>query len=212
MSHLPTFTSRPYLFVVFIALLSAALCSAAPKGKVPDFTKGEVLDPNHKKKKYYDRAMGPTGLWGEVYSQDMANGASRDARQFRITKVEAGSPAEGKIQVGDVVIGASGRNFDSDARKLLAAAIQKAEETNGNLSLQIWREGKTFEQTLKLKVMGAYDPNNPFNCAYTDAVIDHMATHAAKDESLFFHAVHVCARHAGHWQRRTHAQGACLCA
>ena len=163
-----------------MALLSAALCSAAPNGKVPDFTKGEVLDPNHKKKKYYDRAMGPTGLWGEVDSQDMANGASRDARQFRITKVEAGSPAEGKIKLGDVVIGASGRNFDSDARKLLAAAIQKAEETNGNLSLRIWREGKTFEQTLKLKVMGAYDPNNPFNCAYTDAVIDHMAAHSLK--------------------------------
>ena len=181
MSPLPTFTFRPSLFVVFIALLSGALCSAAPKGKVPDFTKGEALDPHHKKKKYYDRTLGPTGLWGEAYSQNMANGASRDARQFRITKVEAGSPAVGKIQVGDVVIGASGKKFDSDARKLLAAAIQKAEETNGDLSLQIWREGKTFEPTLKLKVMGAYDPNNPFNCAYTDAVIDHMATHAAKE-------------------------------
>jgi hypothetical protein len=65
---------------------------------VPDFTKGEPLNPNHRKKKYYDRSMGPTGLWGEVYSQSMANGASRDARQFRVTKVEPGSPAEGKIQ------------------------------------------------------------------------------------------------------------------
>jgi hypothetical protein len=32
------------------------------------------------------------------------------------------------MQVGDVVIGAAGRNFGSDARKLLAAAIQNAEE------------------------------------------------------------------------------------
>jgi len=153
---------------------------------VPDFTKGEVLDPHHKKKKYYDRSMGPTGLWGEVYSQNMANGASRDARQFRVTQVEAGSPAEGKIQVGDVVIGAAGRNFDSDARKLLAAAIEKAEETDGHLPLQIWREGRSFEQSLKLKVMGAYDPNNPFNCAYTDAVIDHMAAHVAKENNSSF--------------------------
>jgi hypothetical protein len=153
---------------------------------MPDFTKGEALDPNHHKKKYYDRAMGPTGLWGEVYSRNMANGASRDARQFRVTKVEAGSPAEGKMQVGDVVIGASGRNFDSDARKLLAAAIEKAEETNGNLSLQVWREGRTFNQSLNLKVMGAYDPENPFNCAYTDAVIDHMASHAANENISSF--------------------------
>ncbi len=178
MSHLPTFTSRSYLIGISIALLSATLCSAAPK--VPDFTKGEALDPRHKKKKYYDRALGPTGLWAEAYSESMDKGASRDARQFRITKVEPGSPADGKIQVGDVVLGAFGQNFDSDARKLLAAAIEKAEETNGNLSLQIWREGKTFDQALKLKVMGAYDPNNPFNCAYTDAVIDHMAAHTTR--------------------------------
>jgi len=130
--------------------------------------------------------MGPTGLWGEVYSQSMAKGASRDARQFRVTKVEAGSPAEGKMKVGDVVIGASGRNFDSDARKLLAAAIEKAEETNGNLSLQIWREGKTYNQSLKLKVMGAYNPKDPFNCAYTNAVIDHMAAHAGKENKSIF--------------------------
>jgi len=184
MSHRSTFTRRAYVVVAFIALLSAALCSAAPK--VPDFTKGDALDPNHHKKKYYDRSMGPTGLWGEVYAQNMANGASRDARQFRVTKVEAGSPAEGKMQVGDVVIGASGRNFDSDARKLLAAAIEKAEETNGNLSLQVWREGRTFNQSLNLKVMGAYDPENPFNCAYTDAVIDQMASHVVKGNTSVF--------------------------
>lgn len=48
MFHLPNSTSRPYLFAVFISLLSAVLCSAAPEGKVPDFTKGEVLNPIHK--------------------------------------------------------------------------------------------------------------------------------------------------------------------
>lgn len=59
-----------------------------------------------------------------------------------MTKVEAASPTEGKIQVGDVVLGTNGRNFDRDARKLLAAAIQTAEESNGKLSLKIWREGR----------------------------------------------------------------------
>ena len=128
--------------------------------------------------------MGPTGLWGQVYSRKMEEGASRDARQFRITKVESGSPAEGIIKIGDVVIGAEGKDFDSDARKLLAAAIQKAEETNGKLSLKIWRDGSVSNQTLTLKVMGKFDPSNPLNCAYTDAVIDQMAAYAMKHIKL----------------------------
>lgn len=169
---------RPSALLLFLIIFSGAICTPALNGQAPDFTKGEALDPKHKKKKFYDRTMGPTGLWGEVYARNMAGGASRDARQFRVTKVEAGSPADGIMQVGDVVIGASGRNFDADARKQLAAAIQTAEETNGLLSLKVWRQGYTKDLSLQLKVMGAYDPNDPFNCAYTDAVIAQMSEHA----------------------------------
>lgn len=168
------------ILVKLVALLSLCVLVIGASAAVPDFTKGEVLDPNHHKKKIQDRTMGPTGLWGQVYSRNMKHGASRDARQFLVTQVETGSPGEGKIQVGDVVLGTDGRNFDRDARKLLGAAIQKAEESDGKLSLKIWREGRTFDQTLQLKVMGAFDPKNPFNCAYTEGVIDQMAAHALK--------------------------------
>jgi len=150
--------------------------------KVPDFTKGEKLEPSNKKLKMQDRTMGPTGLWGQVYSKSMFEGASRDARQWLVTRVDAGSPADGKIQIGDVVIDASGKEFDSDARKLLAAAIHQAEETNGSLSLKVWREGKTFDQSLQLEVMGKFDKANPFNCEYTDSVIDQMARHVLSRE------------------------------
>ncbi|MBT8036643.1 MAG: hypothetical protein KJO21_03770 [Verrucomicrobiae bacterium] len=168
---------RP-LWILLLALLSCGIIHAKPKNKVPDFTQGEVLDPAHSKKKMQDRTMGPTGLWGQVFSRGMKKGASRDARQFLITKVEAGSPAEGKIALGDVVLGIAGRNFDSDARKLLAAAIERAEQTNGALSLKLWRDGKIFDQTIQLKVMGAFDPEAPFNNPYNDAVIDQMVRHA----------------------------------
>ncbi len=166
------------VLAVLFLFLGTLMTPTGLNAKVPDFTKGEKLDPNHKKKKIQDRTMGPTGLWGQVYSQEMKKGASRDARQWLVTKVEAGSPADGKIQIGDVVVGTSGNNFDSDARKLLAAAIQQAEQTNGNLSLKIWREGKTFDQSIKLKVMGAFDESAPFNCAYTDGVINQMVDRA----------------------------------
>ena len=178
MHQSPSIKSYPSLPAVLAVLICACFAPAGVHAKVPDFTKGEKLDPNHQKKKMQDRTMGPTGLWGQVYSQEMKKGASRDARQWLVTKIEPGSPADGKIKIGDVVLGTSGKDFDADARKLLAAAIQKAEQTDGNLSLKIWREGKTFDQTLKLKVMGAFDESSPFNCAYTDAVIEQMITHA----------------------------------
>jgi hypothetical protein len=178
MPRLLVIKSHASLLVLLLSSLCMGLAPAGLNANVPDFTKGEVLDPNHSKKKMPDRAMGPTGLWGQVYSQGMKEGASRDARQFLITVVEAGSPADGKIHIGDVVLGIAGRNFDRDARKLLAAAIQQAEQTNGNLPLKIWREGRVFNSTLQLKVMGEFDEANPFNCAYTDAVIDQMVDHA----------------------------------
>jgi hypothetical protein len=174
---------RPSLqfHLVSPALLIFALCLSLPSvglgAEVPDFTKGEAQDPKHKKKKLRDKAMGPTGLWGQVYQLSMKKGATSEARQFLVTKVEEGSPADGKIEIGDVVLGASGQDFDDDARKQLAGAIQEAEATNGQLSLKVWREGTTGEIVLPLKVMGAYNPADPFNCAYTDGVIDQMVEH-----------------------------------
>lgn len=157
------------------------LCAVA---KVPDFTKGEPLTHPNKNLKFGDRTMGPTGLWGEVFSKRIEEGASRDARQFRVTRVEPGSPGEGIIKIGDVVTGVDGKDFDSDARRLLAAAIEKAEETNGKLSLKVWRDGSVSNQNLTLKVMGKFDPSNPLNCAHTDAVIEHMSAHALKHIKL----------------------------
>jgi hypothetical protein len=165
------------LAVAFMALLVVNQPLMGVSMKNVDFTKGETLDPG-KKHTLLDRTLGPTGLWGQVYSLSMSRGASREARQILVSRVDEGSPADGKIQVGDVILGTSGKAFDDDARKVLAAAIEKAEESSGKLSLKIWRQGRTQDVHLQLKVMGAFDPARPFNCAHTDAVIDQMIEHA----------------------------------
>jgi len=173
----PVVKSQRVLFSLLLLSLGLYFAPTELTAQVPDFTKGEAQDPKHHKKKLRDKAMGPTGLWGQVYQLSMKGGATREARQFLVTKVEEGSPADGKIEVGDVVLGVSGQDFDDDARKQLAGAIQEAEATNGQLSLKVWREGYTKDLTLMLKVMGAFDPANPFNCAYTDGVIEQMVAH-----------------------------------
>lgn len=165
-------------------LITLCLSPVLSAENVPDFTKGEPLVSANKNLKFGERAMGPTGLWGQVYSQSMEKGASRDARQFRVTRVEPGSPADGVIRIGDVVVGTHGRDFDSDARKQLATAIAAAEETDGKLPLRVWRDGDISTKTLQLRVMGKFDPSNLLSCAHTDAVIDHMAAHALKHIKL----------------------------
>ena len=50
------------------------------------------------------RHLGPTGLFGAI-----AN------RQIEITKALPGSPADGKVHVGDVILGAGGTLFEGDA-------------------------------------------------------------------------------------------------
>ena len=127
------------------------------KNPIPDLTAGGK--PNDK----HDWNLGPTGargwMWGLLLRTD-------GARQILITKVEAGSPAEGVLKVGDVILGAGDRPFDSDARLAFGHAITEAEkvENEGKLKLIRWRDGKTEQVTVRLKVMGTYGKLAPTDC------------------------------------------------
>jgi len=161
---------------LFVTLAAAGY---AKEVKIPDFTKGEKL-VQEAKDAIRARMLGPTGLWAEMYCRSMGDGATRLTRQFLVTKVEAGSPGDGKINVGDVILGANGKNFDSDARKLFAAAIEKAEGEDGSLSIHIWRSGQVSDVTLKLKVLGAHSKTCPYNCPKCETLIDVLAEQTKK--------------------------------
>ncbi|MDP6634305.1 MAG: DUF6288 domain-containing protein [Phycisphaerae bacterium] len=60
--------------------------------------------------------LGPTGLFGITFPKDI-----------KITKVQKGSPADGKIKVGDVIVGAGGAAFKDSTRRQLADAIDQSE-------------------------------------------------------------------------------------
>jgi len=112
---------------------------------------------------YKEHHLGPTGLFGVTSPKDI-----------KITKVQAGSPAEGKIKVGDVVVGAGGVLFKDKTRQQLADAIDRAEteQANGVLTLTL-KGGRKVN--LQLKVLGAYSDTAPYNCPKTDAIITQTA-------------------------------------
>jgi len=66
------------------------------KPPVPDFTRGGRRGESH------DWTLGPTGARGWVYGR---KGQTSDARQILVTAVAKGSPADGVLREGDVILG-----------------------------------------------------------------------------------------------------------
>ena len=155
-------------------MTSLPLTAAAP----PDLTKGETtgVDRNGTYK------LGATGMRGWIYLQPathfdgLQGRTTAPSRQILVTHVGTKSPADGVMQVNDVILGIGGKMFTDDARRSISLAIQQAEqETNhGVLKLTRWRAGKTDVAQLKLRVMGTYSATAPYNCPksqkiFTDA-------------------------------------------
>ena len=153
--------------VVWLSI--ALLASAAPDEegpKIPDFTKGDVVPAEAK----HDWNLGPTGLRGWMFCDKLV---TTDARQIAITAVDEGSPADGLIAVGDVILGAGGKLFSFDPRTEFGRAITAAETENGggHLVLTRWRAGKTEDVTLTLPVLGSFSTTAPFDCPKSQRIL-----------------------------------------
>lgn len=110
-----------------------------------------------------ERHLGPTGMFGVT-----------SPTEIKITKVAEGSPAEGKVKEGDVIVRAGGIAFKDETRKQFAEAIDRAESEKGKgvLSLEL-KDGRKVD--LQLEVLGSYSESAPFNCKKTDALITRAA-------------------------------------
>ena len=142
--------------------------------EIPDFTRGG------KKNNRYDWNLGPTGARGWMCGMRLRTDY---ARQILITKADPGSPSDGILQVDDVILGINGKEFDSDARIAFGKAITEAEkaENRGLLKLIRWRQGKTENVTLRLKVMGTYGPMAPMNCRKSQSILDDACRYIEKN-------------------------------
>jgi len=132
---------------------------------VPDLTRGGARDESR------DWTLGPTGARGWIYAR---KGRTAEARQILVTAVDPGSPADGTLAAGDVLLGVGDQHFSDDARIQLGRAITAAEEPQGGGALRLlrWRAGQTEPVTLKLQVMGAYSDTAPFDCPKSKRVFE----------------------------------------
>jgi len=99
--------------------------AAPPKAiSKPDFTKGDSIPEGAT----HDWNLGATGMRGWMYSNQMS---TEDARQILVTKVDEGSPADGALAVGDVILGVGGKPFEFDPRVEFGRALTAAEAEAG---------------------------------------------------------------------------------
>ncbi len=182
MKHLLKNSTVAILIVAAIFSIGQT-ASAAPSEaeQTPDLTAGGKPDTKS------TILLGPTGMRGWIYHQGTN---TSKARQILVTDVEAESPAHGKIELGDVILGASGNGkdpapFDLDARRQLAVSIADAEARNpAELRLLVWRKGKQGVLALKLRTMGAYSATAPFDCPKSAKILEEGLDYVAKQDEL----------------------------
>jgi hypothetical protein len=150
-----------------LALATSPPAADADRIAIPDFTMGDTIPAKASK----DWNLGPTGLRGWMFCDKLV---TTDARQVAITTVDQGSPADGVLAVGDVLLGVGGKAFSFDPRTELGRAITAAETEagGGNLALTRWRAGRTEEVVLRLPVMGTFSATAPFDCAKSRRILE----------------------------------------
>ncbi len=148
--------------LLFMAAAAAAQGKAPPN---PDFTKGGRIPEGAR----HDWNLGATGARGWMHCDKLC---TTDARQILVTKVEKGSPADGLLLPGDVILGAGGKVFSFDPRTELGRALTRAEAAGGKLPLTRWRSEKSEELVLTLPVLGAYAPTAPYDCPKSRRILE----------------------------------------
>jgi Family of unknown function (DUF6288)/HEAT repeats len=174
-----TLRTSAVLAVATLALASRAHAGDAP----PDLTQDSKVN----REQTYN--LGATGLRGWMYTKpashlDALQGRTTTAsRQILVTHVGAKSPADGVLQVDDVILGIGDQPFSDDARKGIAQAIQDAEKetSKGVLNLRRWRAGKTETVHLTLKTLGTYSATAPYTCAKSQRILDEACAVLAKE-------------------------------
>ncbi len=152
-------------FAAVVILVPSAARSQDKIPPVPDLTNGGKPDKCH------DWTLGPTGARGWIWGYE---GQTTNARQILVTEVAPGSPAEGALEKGDVILGIGGEPFTDDARKVLARAITEAEkpENEGRLRLLRRRGSRTDPIVVKVTPLGAFAPTAPYDCRKSKRILD----------------------------------------
>ena len=107
--------------------------------------------------------LGPTGIVGDI-----------KGNQINVTGTEKGSPADGKLKKGDVIVGIGGTPFKGNTRQALSSAIDEAETEAAGGKMKLKLKGDR-EVVITLPVLGSYSRTAPYNCPKSKKIITRAA-------------------------------------
>ncbi|MCX6879610.1 MAG: DUF6288 domain-containing protein [Verrucomicrobia bacterium] len=119
--------------------------------------------------------LGPTGAIGWFHGSEIV-----------VREVIPGSPADGLIKEGDVIVAADGHELGPDPRVGMGYAVADAQARDGRLGLTIYRDGGFLPVVVPLPVLGATPAAWPLDGGNKSAVVhrqfcDHLAATQSTD-------------------------------
>ncbi|MGA1824592.1 MAG: DUF6288 domain-containing protein [bacterium] len=115
-------------------------------------------------------------------------------RALKVAYVFSNTPAHGKLQVGDLIVGANGKAFETDHKNGYGMAVfggdgpcmdfgyalEESQGNNGILTLNVRRNNQ--DMTVELDIgtkYGKYSDTFPYNCPKTELILDELYTFIA---------------------------------
>ncbi|BCX50322.1 hypothetical protein HAHE_42300 [Haloferula helveola] len=109
--------------------------------------------------------VGVTGIFAAILEGDL-----------QVTQVTAGTPSEGKLEKGDLLLSVDGQTLDvQDPRHPLGFAINAAEGRDGKMEFAVRRDGRERKVSIQLEPIGSYSSTYPVDCAKSQRIVDETA-------------------------------------
>ena len=158
MKTLNTYLGALRTSLVSIAVLIAVLFSLSPTVAAQDY-----IPWNKDTKEPLLLNIGPVGVRVKT-DHRVPRFPRSESNSGTVEYVFENSPAEGRLQVGDLIAGVNGQSFTNDFSDRIAEAIARGEGSSGQMVLNIERENRKKDITFKIEKIGQYSAKWPSEC------------------------------------------------
>lgn len=103
-----------------------------------------------------------------------------------VTTVEEGSPADGKLEIGDTVVGVNGKRIQSHLWLEIGAAMEHSQgdpKLKSEFTLEVLRNDKSHSITMKVDQLGYFSPTYPFDCAKSKRIYEDACAYIARNQN-----------------------------
>ena len=162
--------------VLFLSALLPCRGVAAESGLLSLTSFGSYFKLDGSSEQIWKRTfIGPSGAIGSIVG-----------REIIVREVAPGSPADGLLREGDVILSADGHELGDDPRVGFGYAVGDVQERDGKLKMDVYRDGKFMQVVVSLPVLGPTPANWPLEGGEKSRVVhrqfcDYIARNQARE-------------------------------